>query len=70
VAYASWEASVTEDSTKAEAMPLYNIVHLANNYCFLEVIFENDCAFIIPLINNDMPSRAGAIWVLKFRDKE
>jgi hypothetical protein len=46
VAYASWEASVTEDSTKAEAMPLYNIVHLANNYCFLEVIFENDCAFI------------------------
>jgi hypothetical protein len=70
VAYASWEASVTEDSAKAEAMPLYNIVHLAIDYCFLEVIFENDCAFIILLINNDMSSRAGAIWVLKFRDQE
>jgi hypothetical protein len=68
VVYASWETSVTEDSVKAEAMPLYNIVHLAIDCCFLEVIFEIDCAFIIPLINNDMSSRAGAIRVLKFRD--
>jgi hypothetical protein len=54
VVYASWETSVTEDSVKVEAVPFYNIVHLAINYCFLEVIFEIDCAFIIPFINNDM----------------
>jgi hypothetical protein len=53
VAAATWESPGTDDPTLDEAYALYNVVLLAIDCCFQDVLFESDKCIVISLINSE-----------------
>jgi hypothetical protein len=57
LAAATWETPGAEDSTFAEACALYKAVRLAQECCFMDVIFECDNSTIVHLLHEDRNPR-------------